>query len=49
MLFILLSRDEFQIENFCRGISEREKVIVSLHPHNDRGENQSPTRRLLFY
>ncbi|KAF8891196.1 hypothetical protein BD779DRAFT_1670845 [Infundibulicybe gibba] len=25
------------IENFCRNISEREKVIVSLHPHNDRG------------
>ncbi|KZT27303.1 2-isopropylmalate synthase [Neolentinus lepideus HHB14362 ss-1] len=25
------------IEYFCRGISEREKVIVSLHPHNDRG------------
>ncbi|KAJ7510168.1 hypothetical protein B0H11DRAFT_2269638 [Mycena galericulata] len=26
-----------QIENFCNKISEREKVIVSLHPHNDRG------------
>ncbi|PPQ93219.1 hypothetical protein CVT25_015217 [Psilocybe cyanescens] len=26
-----------QIENFCNRISEREKVIVSLHPHNDRG------------
>ncbi|ESK89965.1 2-isopropylmalate synthase, partial [Moniliophthora roreri MCA 2997] len=26
-----------QIENFCRNISEREKVIISLHPHNDRG------------
>ncbi|KAF8625118.1 hypothetical protein AX15_005541 [Amanita polypyramis BW_CC] len=26
-----------QIEYFCRNISEREKVIVSLHPHNDRG------------
>ncbi|EJD02253.1 2-isopropylmalate synthase [Fomitiporia mediterranea MF3/22] len=26
-----------QIENFCRNISEREKIIVSLHPHNDRG------------
>ncbi|KAF9066339.1 hypothetical protein BDP27DRAFT_1393433 [Rhodocollybia butyracea] len=25
------------IENFCDKISEREKVIVSLHPHNDRG------------
>jgi 2-isopropylmalate synthase len=26
-----------QIEYFCRNISEREKVSVSLHPHNDRG------------
>ncbi|RVD90447.1 uncharacterized protein DFL_001412 [Arthrobotrys flagrans] len=26
-----------QIEYFCRHISEREKVCVSLHPHNDRG------------
>ncbi|KAL5489947.1 LEU4 [Sanghuangporus weigelae] len=26
-----------QIEFFCRNISEREKTIVSLHPHNDRG------------
>lgn len=26
-----------QIENFCRNISEREKIIISLHPHNDRG------------
>ncbi|EIN07046.1 2-isopropylmalate synthase [Punctularia strigosozonata HHB-11173 SS5] len=25
------------IENFCTKISEREKVVVSLHPHNDRG------------
>ncbi|KAF7311487.1 Pyruvate carboxyltransferase domain-containing protein [Mycena kentingensis (nom. inval.)] len=25
------------IENFCSTITEREKVIVSLHPHNDRG------------
>ncbi|TFK54602.1 2-isopropylmalate synthase [Heliocybe sulcata] len=25
------------IEYFCRHISEREKIIVSLHPHNDRG------------
>ncbi|TCD70258.1 hypothetical protein EIP91_004159 [Steccherinum ochraceum] len=27
-----------QIENFCRNISEREKIVVSLHPHNDRGQ-----------
>lgn len=26
-----------QVEYFCRNISEREKVCVSLHPHNDRG------------
>jgi 2-isopropylmalate synthase len=26
-----------QIEYFCRHISEREKISVSLHPHNDRG------------
>jgi 2-isopropylmalate synthase len=26
-----------QIEYFCRNITEREKIIVSLHPHNDRG------------
>ncbi len=27
-----------QIEYFCTHISGRENVIVSLHPHNDRGE-----------
>lgn len=27
-----------QVENFCRHISEREKIVVSLHPHNDRGQ-----------
>ncbi|GJE96949.1 2-isopropylmalate synthase [Phanerochaete sordida] len=27
-----------QIENFCRKVTEREKIIVSLHPHNDRGQ-----------
>lgn len=26
-----------QIEFFCTKISEREKICVSLHPHNDRG------------
>lgn len=26
-----------QIEYFCSNISEREKICVSLHPHNDRG------------
>lgn len=27
-----------QIEYFCRHVGEREKIIVSLHPHNDRGQ-----------
>ena len=26
-----------QIEYFCTSITEREKIAVSLHPHNDRG------------
>ncbi|RCI08807.1 hypothetical protein L249_4670 [Ophiocordyceps polyrhachis-furcata BCC 54312] len=26
-----------QIEYFCRNITERDKICVSLHPHNDRG------------
>ncbi|KAF2650635.1 2-isopropylmalate synthase [Lophiostoma macrostomum CBS 122681] len=26
-----------QIEYFCKNISERNKIAVSLHPHNDRG------------
>lgn len=26
-----------QIEWMCRNLNEREKLIVSLHPHNDRG------------
>ncbi|KAI9764793.1 MAG: hypothetical protein M1840_008062 [Geoglossum simile] len=26
-----------QVEYFCRHITEREKICVSLHPHNDRG------------
>ncbi|EGN95583.1 hypothetical protein SERLA73DRAFT_76679 [Serpula lacrymans var. lacrymans S7.3] len=28
-----------QIEYFCSHITEREKVVVSLHPHNDRGKS----------
>ncbi|MEE1167379.1 MAG: 2-isopropylmalate synthase [Treponema sp.] len=27
-----------QIEYFCKNISDRENVIISLHNHNDRGE-----------
>lgn len=26
-----------QIEYFCRNISDRDQICVSLHPHNDRG------------
>lgn len=26
-----------QIEYFCKNVTEREKISVSLHPHNDRG------------
>jgi 2-isopropylmalate synthase len=26
-----------QIEWFCRNVQDRDKLIVSLHPHNDRG------------
>ena len=26
-----------QIEWFCRHIRDRESVVISLHPHNDRG------------
>jgi len=28
-----------KIEYFCRNFSERENIIVSLHPHNDRGKS----------
>lgn len=49
VIYVPFLCDEFQIENFCRRISEREKVIISLHPHNDRGENQSPLCNLPSY
>ena len=29
--------DADQIEYFCRNVNNREHVVVSLHPHNDRG------------
>ncbi|KAL7930031.1 hypothetical protein V8C35DRAFT_168109 [Trichoderma chlorosporum] len=32
-----------QVEYFCRNISEREKICVSLHCHNDRGSAVSAT------
>jgi len=30
-----------QIEYMCRSLAERDNVIVSIHPHNDRGESVS--------
>lgn len=30
--------DISQIEYFCRHVQHREKIAVSLHPHNDRGQ-----------
>lgn len=32
-----------QIEYFCRNISRRDSVIISLHPHNDRGTATAAT------
>lgn len=32
-----------QIEWFCRHISRRESVVISLHPHNDRGTGVAAT------
>ncbi len=32
-----------QIEYFCRNIPNREAAIISLHPHNDRGEGVAAT------
>ena len=32
-----------QIEWFCRNLSEREKAIISLHTHNDRGTGTAAT------
>ena len=32
-----------QIEYFCRHIKNRDSVIVSLHPHNDRGTATAAT------
>lgn len=32
-----------QIEWFCRQISRRESVVISLHPHNDRGTGVAAT------
>jgi 2-isopropylmalate synthase len=32
-----------QIECFCRNLSERDKAIISLHTHNDRGTGTAAT------
>ena len=34
-----------QIEYFCTNISEREKICVSVHPHNDRECCDGSTRQ----
>lgn len=37
-----------QIEYFCRNIKNRESAIISLHPHNDRGEGVAATELALM-
>lgn len=37
-----------QIEYFCRNISNRDACIISLHPHNDRGEGVAATELALM-
>lgn len=37
-----------QIEWFCRNIDRRDSVIVSLHPHNDRGTGIAATELALM-
>src|SRR5262245_12552755 len=37
-----------QIEWMCRNLDERDKVIVSLHPHNDRGTGVAATELALM-
>lgn len=37
-----------QIEWFCRNVSRRDSVIVSLHPHNDRGTAVAATELALM-
>ena len=36
------------IESFCRQIPRRESVIISLHPHNDRGTAVAATELALM-
>ena len=37
-----------QIERMCRNIDQRENVIISLHPHNDRGTGIAATELALM-
>ena len=37
-----------QIEYFCRHMKNREAAIISLHPHNDRGEGVAATELALM-
>ena len=37
-----------QIEYFCRHLSNRDAAIISLHPHNDRGEGVAATELALM-
>ena len=37
-----------QIEYFCRHLPDREAAIISLHPHNDRGEGVAATELALM-
>lgn len=37
-----------QIEYFCRYIKNRESAIISVHPHNDRGEGVAATELALM-
>ena len=37
-----------QIEYFCRHIKNRDCAIISLHPHNDRGEGVAATELALM-
>jgi 2-isopropylmalate synthase len=36
------------IERFCRNVSRRDSVIISLHPHNDRGTAVAATELALM-
>lgn len=37
-----------QIEWFCRNISRRDAVVISVHPHNDRGTAVAATEQALL-